>query len=85
MPDLRVEISDPPTLDTIHRFRNFGEDVYRAFRDRHSVDIGEIDASTKSFHVRHVHRRELRSVSKEIMRIATKHFFAPTASVVVVE
>ncbi len=85
MPDLRVEISDPQTPDTIHRFRNFGEDVFRTFRDRHSVDIGEIDASTNCFHVRNVHSRELRSLSKEIMRIATKHFFGPTATVVVVE
>src|SRR5258705_1300095 len=39
-------ISEPPTEVAVHRFRNFGEDVYRALRDRYSVNLGEIDAST---------------------------------------
>ena len=78
-------MSDPPTTDAIHRFRNFGEDVYTAFRDRYAVDISEIDASTTWFHVRKVHRRDLRSVSKAIMRIAATHYFARSVSGVVIE
>jgi hypothetical protein len=66
MPDLRVEISDAPTHVTVDRFRNFGEEIYHAFRARYLVDLAEIDASTTHFHVRHVHRRRLRSVSAEI-------------------
>ena len=83
MPDLRVEISDAPALDTVHRFHNFGESIYHAFRDRYSVDLAEIDASTTHFHVRHVHRRRLRSVSTEILHIADAHNLS--ASVVVIE
>jgi hypothetical protein len=83
MPDLRVEISDAPTHVTVDRFRNFGEEIYHAFRERYSVDLAEIDASTTHFHVRHVHRRRLRSASTEILRIAESHNFS--ASVVVIE
>ena len=85
MPDLHVAISELPTQVTVHRFRNFGEDVYRALRDHYSIDLAEIDASTTEFHVRQIHRRELRSTSKEILRIAAKHSFAATLSVVEVQ
>ena len=83
MPDLRVEIPDPPTPLIVHRFRNFGEAVYRAFRELHSVSISEIDASINVFYVRGVTRRSIRAVSKEIVRIAEQHKFA--ASVVAVD
>ena len=83
MPDLRVEIPDAPTPVIVHRFRNFGESVYGAFRASYSISIAEIDASTTMFHVRNVKRRSIRAVSKEILRLAEQHKFA--ASVVVVE
>ena len=60
---IRIEISDEPTSDIVHRFRNFGEDVYRSLRDTCSVCIEEIDASTTSFIVRDIRRRDLGDVA----------------------
>jgi hypothetical protein len=82
MPDLRIEISDEPSQDIVHRFRNFGEDIYRAFRERYSVSLEEIDASTTHFHIREIRRRHLRSVTREILRMAAEHNFVVSASVV---
>lgn len=56
---IQIQISDEPTSDVVHRFRNFGEDVYRALRDTCTVSIEEIDASSTSFVVRDIHRRYL--------------------------
>src|SRR6266480_3627351 len=53
---IKIEISGPPTSEVIHRFRNFGEDIYRLLRDTCSVDIDEIDAATSSFVVRDIRR-----------------------------
>jgi len=61
---IRIEISDAPTPDIVHRFRNFGEDIYRALRDKCSVSIEEIDAATTSFTVRNIHRRDLGAITK---------------------
>jgi len=48
---IKIDISDEPTSDIIHRFRSFGEDVYRSLRDTCSVSIEVIDVSTTSFTV----------------------------------
>ena len=85
MTDLRVEIPDAPTPLVVHRFQNFGEAVYHAFRESHSVSISEIDASINVFHVRGVTRRSVRAVSKEILRIAKQHKFAASVVAVAVE
>ena len=29
---IKIEISDAPTSEVVHRFRNFGEDLYRLLR-----------------------------------------------------
>jgi len=49
-------ISDLPTSEVIHRFYNFGEDVFRLLRDSCSLRILEIDTTTNSFVVRVRHR-----------------------------
>ena len=85
MPDIHIEISEPPTPTVVHRFRNFGEDVYRAFRGQYLVELAEIDAATTQFHVRHVRRKALRSVTRELGRIATAHHLSSSASIVVLE
>jgi hypothetical protein len=78
---LRVQIAEVPSETSIHRFRNFGEDVYRALRDRCSIDIQEIDRSTTSFAVREIHARNVRSISREILALAAQHGFGSTATV----
>ena len=77
---IKVEISDEPTSDIVHRFRNFGEDVYRSLRDTCAVSIDEIDASTTSFTVRDIHRRDLGDVTQTIKRELKRHHFDQTAT-----
>ena len=79
-PALKIEISDEPTAAIVHRFRNFGEDVYRALQGRCAVSIEEIDAFTTSFTVRDIHRRELRSIIKIIENELKRHRFDQTAT-----
>ena len=76
-----VRISDEPTPDIVHRFRNFGEDVYRALRDSCDVDIDEIDASTDRFHVRGIKARQVGRVTKLIESELAAHNFGETGSV----
>ena len=78
---IRIAISDPPTTDIIHRFRNFGEDVYRRLREECSVSIDEIDGSTNSFVVRDIHKRDVRRITKVITELLREHHFAATATV----
>ena len=69
---LRIELAHPnPTL--VHEFRNFGEEVYAALRDVYGVSLKEIDASTSEFHVRRIHRRELRRVEARVRRLAERY------------
>ena len=77
---IRVEISDEPTSDIVHRFRNFGEDVYRSLRDTCSVSIAEIDACTTSFTVRDIHRSDLGNVTQAIKRELKRHHFDSSAT-----
>ena len=77
--EIRIEISDKPSVDIVHRFRNFGEDVYRALKDSCNVDLGEIDKATTAFTVRGVHRRDVRRITKIIEKQLEIHNFANTA------
>ena len=77
---IKIEISDESTSDVVHRFRNFGEDIYRALRDTCSVSIEEIDRSTTSFVVRDIQGRALGTVTLTIKRELRRHHFDETAS-----
>lgn len=77
---IQIQISDEPTSDIVHRFRNFGEDVYRSLRDTCSVSIAEIDASTTSFTIRDIHRRDLGEVTQTIKRELKRHHFDQSAT-----
>jgi hypothetical protein len=77
---LQISISDAPTSEVIHRFRNFGEDVYRALHDTCSVSIDEIDASTTSFTIRDIRRSDLGTVTQRIKRELKRHHFDQTAT-----
>ena len=77
---IKIEIADPPTADIVHRFRNFGEDIYRLLKDTCSVSIAEIDASTTSFTVREIHRRELGVITQTIRRELMRHHFDASAT-----
>lgn len=79
---IKIMISDRPTSEVIHRFRNFGEDIFRLLGDTCSVSIQEIDRATDSFVVRDVHRRDLGLVTQTIKRELKKHHFDGSASLV---
>jgi len=77
---IKGEISDEPTCDIVHRFRNFGEEVYRGLRDIYSVNIEEVDTSTTSFTVRDIPRRNLGDVMQTIKRELKGHHFDSSAT-----
>lgn len=79
---IRIEISDQPTLDVLHRFRNFGEDVYRALEEVCSVSLEEIDIATNRFVVRDIRKRDLGLVTKTIERELRRHRFDGSAKLV---
>ena len=79
---IKIMISDLPTSEVIHRFRNFGEDIFRLLRDTCSVNIEEIDRATDSFVVRGIHTRDLGLVTQTIKRELKKHRFDGSASLV---
>src|SRR5262245_1425056 len=68
---LKVQLENP-SPDLVHDFRNFGEDVYREFRDK-SVSIDEIDASTSTFHLRDIPKREVRTVASKVRELVEKY------------
>ena len=79
---IKIVISDLPTSEVIHRFRNFGEDIFRLLRDTCSVSIEEIDRASNSSVVRDIHRRDLGLVTQTIKRELKKHHFDGSASLV---
>lgn len=64
-----IRLVDDPAeqSDLVHRFRNFGEDVFRYTRDGDKgtgeVDLDEVDAAIERFSVRRVARAKVRSLS----------------------
>ena len=76
---IKIQISDEPTSEVVHRFRNFGEDIYRALRDSCNVSIHEIDRATTSFMVRDVKAPDVVDVTQIIHRELRRHFFDTTA------
>jgi len=79
---IKIMISDPPTSEVIHRFRNFGEDIFHLLSDTCSVNIEEIDRATDSFVVQKIHRRDLGLVTQTIERELKKHHFNGSTSLV---
>lgn len=77
---IQIQISDEPTSDIVHRFRNFGEDVYRSLRDTCSVSIAEIDVSMTSFTIRDIRRRDLGEVTQTIKRELKRYHFDQSAT-----
>lgn len=75
---LEIMVPDDGEQTFVHRFRNFGEDVYRALRDECDVSLHEIDASAKSFTIRAIKRQRAKRTAARIREIAEKHFFGET-------
>ncbi|HLL47318.1 MAG TPA: hypothetical protein VK399_11455 [Longimicrobiaceae bacterium] len=78
---IRIQLNEPDA-ELVHRFQNFGEDVYRALRDRCSVDIDEIDRATQSFTVRDIPRRNVGLVVDTIRREIRRHHFEGSTTLI---
>lgn len=78
---LLVELTGEDSESFVHRFRNFGEEVYVRLRDSCTVDLNEIDSATSSFHVLDVKRQELHSTCAAIRDIADRHFFGDSLAI----
>ena len=76
---IRIEIAETPSPETIHRFRNFGEDIYRQLRDKCTVDLAEIDAATTNFTVRDIRIQDLGTVTQLIKKQLRHHHFENSA------
>ena len=73
---LKVELAVPDALSVdglVPHFQNFGEDVYRALRDECDVSIDEIDHFNGAFHLRGLHKREVRTIAAKVRKILEKH------------
>jgi hypothetical protein len=71
-----LTITAQPTAaaDWVHRFRNFGEEVYVRLRHNFDIDIAEIDAAVDEFHVGGVPDEEAEQARREVTALASEHF-----------
>jgi hypothetical protein len=73
---LKVELAVPNALSVqglVPKFQNFGEDVYRALRDECDISLGEIDHFAGAFHLRRLHKRDVRTIAAKVRKILENH------------
>jgi hypothetical protein len=73
---LKVELAVPNALsvqDLVSEFQNFGEDVYRKLRDECDVSLHEIDHFVGAFHLRGLHKRDVRTMTAKVRKILEKY------------
>lgn len=66
-----------------HRNRNFGEDIWRIYRDKRDVEISidEIDRATDSFSIRVGHLSSVRRVRQKVEHHLKRHNLAAAIEV----
>jgi hypothetical protein len=75
---LEIRVTDHgPDHSSVHRFQNFGEDVFRYCRQSGlaKADLGAIDSSTDTLEIWGIKSRKLRTVEADIKRLLAAHFF----------
>lgn len=82
MKALRIVGQPQPEDSWLHRFRNFGEDVYVHLRDRYAVSIEEIDAAVDAFHIRSIRDAEVSAVAATLRRMLAEHHLDDSVLVV---
>lgn len=73
---LKIELAVPNALSVqglVPNFQNFGEDVYRALRDECDISIDEVDHFAGAFHLRGLHKRDIRTIASKVRKILEKH------------
>lgn len=70
---IRVTVTPTNGNPSLHEFRNFGEDVYRATRELCEVDLSEIDRATNSFSLRSIPPKNKGEVIQAIKKLARRY------------
>jgi hypothetical protein len=75
MIDFDVPVDTLAHNDLIHRIRNFGEDLYLAYRDSREahVDLAEIDRAVDRICVTTIKNRRVRMVAGRIRKLLERH------------
>ena len=62
--------------ELLHRVRNFGETLFRHFRDsdRGSIELEQVDVATRSLVVERIRNRDLRRTVRLIKEMAMAEF-----------
>lgn len=73
--------------ELVREFRNLGEDVWGTLHSECEISLAEIDASTSEFHLRGIHKRDLRTVAGKVRKLVEKSGMGSrvTVSAVVLE
>jgi len=58
----------------LHRFRNFGEEVWSVFESEYEVTLEEIDSCTDTFHIKNIKARALKRTLSKIEDLVEKHY-----------
>jgi hypothetical protein len=73
---LKIELAVPNALSVdglVSSFQDFGEDVYHALRDECDVSIDEIDHFVGAFHLRGLHKRDVRTIEAKVRKILERY------------
>jgi hypothetical protein len=73
---LKIELATPNALSIqglVSTFQDFGEDMYRALRGECKISLEEIDHFTGAFHLRGLHKRDVRTVAAKVRKILEKY------------
>lgn len=73
MKALTITAHPKPEAGWVHRFRNFGEDVYAQLRDLCDVNIAAVDAAFDEFHIGGVRDDDLDAVAGTVAALNRAH------------
>jgi hypothetical protein len=73
MKALTITAQPKPEKGWVHRFRNFGEEVYLALRESCDVSIEEIDAAFDEFHVHRIQDEDVAIVRRSATNLLSAH------------
>ena len=81
---LKIEISDTAAdyYEQLNRFRDFGEDLYREWKDTCDIRLNEIDSAIHYFFVRGIRRDNLEAVTGRIQQLLRRYHLDDSASLV---
>jgi hypothetical protein len=78
---LNITAQPKPEEGWVHRFRNFGEDVYLELRASCDVDIAEIDAAFDEFHISRIREEAVGVVGRAVAALNCEHHLDDSAFV----